>query len=243
MATDWIKWCKGLHIKAEVLRIATDLDQHPQRIAGALMVFWEWADDNCKEIDEEGHGYVTLGALQPTFIDTLTSLPGFANSLSAVGWLRPRNGSLEFPNFGRHNGQVGKNKALTSKRVASHRERKSNAAIVTPVTVEALQGGTRSHIPKSPLSSKGKSFKKPSLEEIRSYCLERANSVDAQKFYDFYESKGWVVGKVEMKDWRASVRTWERNQFSQGSSHDDPRGNFAAGEQWLAMKRGDDERE
>ena len=58
---------------------------------------------------------------------------------------------------------------------------------------------------------KRKNFVKPNLEEIESYCLERNNSVDAQRFFDYYESKGWMIGKNPMKDWKAAVRTWERN--------------------------------
>lgn len=55
-------------------------------------------------------------------------------------------------------------------------------------------------------------FKKPSLDEIRDYCLSRSNSVDPEQFYNFYESKGWMVGKTPMKDWKASVRTWEKRE-------------------------------
>lgn len=55
-----------------------------------------------------------------------------------------------------------------------------------------------------------KTFKKPTVEEIAAYCAERKNEVDAQAFFDFYESKGWKVGAVKMRDWRASVRTWEK---------------------------------
>lgn len=50
----------------------------------------------------------------------------------------------------------------------------------------------------------------PELEWIKEYCKERNNNVDPQKFYDFYESKGWKVGKEKMKNWEASVRTWEK---------------------------------
>lgn len=53
-----------------------------------------------------------------------------------------------------------------------------------------------------------KRFKKPTLEEIIAYCKERNNNVDPQRFYDFYESKGWRVGNQPMKDWKACVRTW-----------------------------------
>ena len=54
-------------------------------------------------------------------------------------------------------------------------------------------------------------FTPPQLHEISQYCLERKNSVDATKFLNFYESKGWMVGKNKMKDWKACVRTWENN--------------------------------
>ena len=62
--------------------------------------------------------------------------------------------------------------------------------------------------------SNSKRFRKPTLEEIEKYCQERNNGVDAQAFYDFYESKGWRVGNQAMKDWQACVRTWERREKS-----------------------------
>lgn len=49
----------------------------------------------------------------------------------------------------------------------------------------------------------------PTIDEIKEYCLERNNRVDATKFYNFYESKGWLIGKNKMKDWKAAVRNWE----------------------------------
>lgn len=61
--------------------------------------------------------------------------------------------------------------------------------------------------------SPSRRFAPPSVEEVKSYCTERSNQVDAQTFVDFYECKGWFVGKNKMKDWRAAVRTWERRRF------------------------------
>lgn len=55
-------------------------------------------------------------------------------------------------------------------------------------------------------------FVPPTYEEVDAYCVERNNNVDAQAFIDFYESKGWMVGKNKMKDWKASIRTWERSR-------------------------------
>ena len=62
-------------------------------------------------------------------------------------------------------------------------------------------------------TTKRKRFEKPTLSEIKEYCIERNNNVDAQHFYDYYESNGWKVGKNSMKDWKAAVRTWERNEY------------------------------
>lgn len=61
-------------------------------------------------------------------------------------------------------------------------------------------------------ASPSKRFQKPTIEEIAAYCEERGNNIDAQQFYDFYESKGWRVGNQPMKDWKAAVRTWESRE-------------------------------
>lgn len=53
-------------------------------------------------------------------------------------------------------------------------------------------------------------FKKPTIEEIKNYCKERNNNIDAEQFIDYYNANGWKVGKNPMKDWKAAIRTWER---------------------------------
>ena len=64
-------------------------------------------------------------------------------------------------------------------------------------------------IDKKPL----KRFTAPTLEEVKEYCSERKNGVDAERFVNYYTANGWKVGKNPMKDWKAAVRTWERNDF------------------------------
>ena len=56
------------------------------------------------------------------------------------------------------------------------------------------------------------SFFKPTIDDVKLYCLERNNNIDAETFFDFYESKDWLVGKNKMKNWKASVRTWEKRE-------------------------------
>ena len=53
-------------------------------------------------------------------------------------------------------------------------------------------------------------FTPPTLDEVKNYCLERNNNVDAERFIDYYTSNGWKVGKNPMKDWKAAIRTWEK---------------------------------
>lgn len=53
-------------------------------------------------------------------------------------------------------------------------------------------------------------FTPPTAEEVKAYCLEKGYKVDPERFVDFYTSKGWLVGKTKMKDWKATVRNWAR---------------------------------
>ena len=55
-----------------------------------------------------------------------------------------------------------------------------------------------------------RNFVPPSLSEVKAYCQERNNGINPQHFIDFYASKGWMIGKNKMKDWKAAVRTWEQ---------------------------------
>lgn len=66
---------------------------------------------------------------------------------------------------------------------------------------------------------KGNVFVSPTIEEVKVYCQERKNNVDAEAFVNFYESKGWYVGKNKMKDWQAAVRTWEKNRKQQTNNN------------------------
>ena len=55
-----------------------------------------------------------------------------------------------------------------------------------------------------------RNFVPPSLSEVKAYCQERNNGINPQHFIDFYASKGWMIGKNKMKDWKAAVRAWEQ---------------------------------
>lgn len=57
---------------------------------------------------------------------------------------------------------------------------------------------------------KTKRFVKPTIEEIKEYCEERKNGINAENFFNFYESKGWKIGSSPMKNWKSAIITWEQ---------------------------------
>lgn len=69
-------------------------------------------------------------------------------------------------------------------------------------------------------SDRVRAFSPPTLEDVEAYCRERQNRVDPQHFLDYYEANGWRVGRNKMKDWKAAVRTWERNGYDKGKKPD-----------------------
>jgi len=75
---------------------------------------------------------------------------------------------------------------------------------------------TELNLTKLNLTKNKRGFTPPSLEDVSKYCKERKNSVDPEVFINFYESKGWMVGKNKMKSWKAAVRTWEKNRKDLG---------------------------
>lgn len=69
--------------------------------------------------------------------------------------------------------------------------------------------------------AKSTRFVPPTLDEVKDYCFEMGYTMDAEHFIDFYESKGWMVGKNKMKDWKAAIRNWMKNQFNSGGNSKD----------------------
>lgn len=63
---------------------------------------------------------------------------------------------------------------------------------------------------------KSNSFTSPTIDEVKTYCKQRNNHIDAETFIDFYTAKGWVVGRTKMKDWKAAIRTWEKRDIKPG---------------------------
>jgi len=113
MAGDWLKIETVTPDKPEIYTIAGRLEIDPDAVFGKLFRVWTWADQHT----ESGNA----PSVSKLIIDRLTGTSGFCDAMVAAGWLIETEGGLEFPNFGRHNGQTAKTRALTAKRVAKHK--------------------------------------------------------------------------------------------------------------------------
>lgn len=102
-------------------------------------------------------------------------------------------------------------KSRKAKESANYRWSNANA-LRTDYERIAIKENKKKEIKEKINTGKAIAFIPPTVGDIQSYCKERNNTVDAAYFFDFYSSKGWMVGKNKMKDWKAAVRTWERKE-------------------------------
>ena len=86
--------------------------------------------------------------------------------------------------------------------------------LVNIPTKEKFTDNTNTNINNTNLtgSNKKERFKKPTLDEVKDYCILRKNNIDAEAFIAFYESKGWMVGSNKMKNWKQAIITWEKRE-------------------------------
>ena len=101
--------------------------------------------------------------------------------------------------------RVRRHRESQKKQQLNKTKRGSNVTVTPPETDTETDTERKKREP-------AKRFTPPTVEQVREYCQQRGNSIDPQRFVDFYASKGWLVGKAKMQDWKASVRTWESKQ-------------------------------
>lgn len=109
---------------------------------------------------------------------------------------------------GRKGGKQSQANRANASFASKEEQIQTNQAVPVPVPAPVPVPVIDIEVDKPPTKTR---FSPPSVDEVRAYCLEHGNHVDPERFVDFYASKGWLVGKNPMKDWRAAVRNWERN--------------------------------
>lgn len=122
MAGDWIKFELTTMDKPEVCQLADLAGIDPDAVVGKLMRVWGWFDQQT----ESGNA----PSVSKKLLDRSVGVTGFCDFMKTVGWMEEEGGLISLPHFDRHNGKTAKNRALTAKRVASHKT-KGNAASVT----------------------------------------------------------------------------------------------------------------
>lgn len=204
----WIKIETGLPSKLEVIKLCQELEMNRREVIGLLTEFWIFADANITDGDM---GCVTIESLNDFF-----GVTHFAQAMHKVGWLEISEGNISIPNWDRHHGQSAKKRAESARTSALHRQRKKNSVTeidhdgdTTDVTncSQSMSPREREEKEKNIYIS-AKRFTPPKPQQVADYAKERGLEIDAEKFCDFYESKGWLVGKTKMKDWKAAVRNW-----------------------------------
>jgi hypothetical protein len=137
---NWIKYTKRLHQKLEILHMAATLNMPPEQVIGHFMRFADWVDDNATVTESVTD--VTLPALHDRVLDSIAGVTGFAEAMRSCGWLRGDGREMVLQNWGRHNGQTAKQRALTSNRVQRHR-----VACNTPSVTDVTQSVTPAPLP------------------------------------------------------------------------------------------------
>lgn len=104
--------------------------------------------------------------------------------------------------------------------LAEPSEAKQSQAQLSKTTYIETETNTNTEIDKDRLNKReskreknASRFTPPQVEEVKQYCVERGNGIDAEAFIDYYTARGWKIGSQLMKDWKAAVRTWERRNF------------------------------
>lgn len=183
------------------------------------------------------HGLAGRVKVKPTAVFARQSYLGeesveqMIRAAKADGALEESDGDWLITGWGKHQGDETAAERMRRLRAKKEREdaESADAQVQTGpnvtgvtrnkanVTVEEKRGEEKRDIPTcSPSLRKGRQtgskFKKPTAEEVAGYAKEiELPMSEARGFFDYQESKGWVVGRVSMKDWRASLRTWKGN--------------------------------
>lgn len=144
------------------------------------------------------------------------------STFEQFGMIEIINGAITIPNWGKHQNIDRLDKLREYQRQYHKEYRKKQAQLPakaeSKVESKLYVNGTDKDIEidkeeekENSIVGQPKRFKPPTVEEVADYCRERNNGIDAQHFVDYYTANGWKVGKNSMKNWKAAVRTWEKN--------------------------------
>lgn len=162
--------------------------------------------------------------LSAQFNRPLTTIQAAMKLFETFGMIESdRNGTISVANWEKYQNVVGMELVREQARVRAQKHRDKVKAIEAVTLRVTLRNGEVTQQNKNKINNTKKEsikeksrFAAPTLTEVQTYCVERNNNINAEQFIDFYESKGWMIGKNHMKDWHAAIRTWERKEQKNG---------------------------
>lgn len=224
----WLQVHQELGRHPKTKRLAKALNVSIPTALGHLLLLWWWALD-----------YAQDGDLSKFSDEEITEATGWqeadasalVNALCCSGFIDDLgSGKYAIHDWDNYAGSLMERRDTQREqaRIRQQRRREAvKASLIAPVTRDVTLDVTHCHDPrveksrvensreekkeKDPHADKPRRFTAPSVAEIAAYCVERKNNINAQRFFDFYESKGWRVGNQPMKNWKAAVRTWEQS--------------------------------
>lgn len=205
----WLK-LKRDFFKRHDIRIVEEMPNGKEYILFYLKLLCESVDHegNLRFSDEVPYNESMLSTITNTNLDIVRNAVKLFTELHMMEILD--NGTIYMREVEGMIGSASSNDHAI--RQARYRERQKQD--VTPPSLECHADVTKSDESKSKSKrqSKSKSFIKPTIEELTAFIREENLSIDPNYFYDYYESNGWVVGKTHMKDWKATLRNWNRRE-------------------------------
>jgi hypothetical protein len=214
MAGDWMKVELELPDKPEVHAIAGMLSIDPDLVVGKLLRVWQWFDKHTTDGNAYGVTY--------SLVDRITSITGFGEAMSFVGWLEQKDLFLVMPKFDKHTSKSAKTRANTSARVANHRNAK--------VTLDALPREEKRRDISTSLRSVDKPQQKRStktkLQDDFAPCetaiqILRDAGISVKDEIAKFRDHAAANGKTQL-DWQAAFRTWARNAVKWSAQRQSP---------------------
>lgn len=221
MEIRWIKLSTDLFDNRKIRQIESLPD------GDALIVIWLKLLILAGDTNDGGYVYFTKDIpytdqlLATQFGRPLATVQLAIKTFAAFGMIEIIDDLIHVSNWEKYQNIEGmdKVKEQTRERVARYRERQRLSNVTLPVT---LRNATEKEIDidieknkerESKEKETAKRFTAPTIEQIKAYCQERKNSVDPERFFNYYSANGWKVGKNTMKDFKAAIRLWERNGY------------------------------
>jgi hypothetical protein len=215
----WTEAHQALGRHPKLLKLAGMLRVHRAQALGHLQYLWWWALDYAPTGD--------VSALTPAEISAASEWQGepslFQKSLKACGWL-DEDGMI-------HDWMQYAGRLVEARRMDAERKRASRIVsaghppdILPPSRVPNSTQPNSTNPTQQTKRGYGGKFAPPTLEEVKEHIRSKGYSVDPERWFAFYESNGWRVGKNPMKNWKAAVVTWTKNDFQKGG-HNGKTGN------------------